>query len=473
MHTLRATWRESHRVFLRCRRITRSTRGFALPLALLIFCAGMYATLRHSIDVRPLTLMWNDPLEYRSIAEHFWGVPHESDKLSIAWLRFLDTVPMREIIPGSYYLLAQRVHRLASSLFTFDQVYMVPLWLLLCGAYWALYCACRRAYGTVIAAASLLLLAVPLELWAMTEQVMTEPFLRIGFVFAAALLIRLPSSKHPMRLLPLIFLALLFCAQVKSQWWLLSPVMAAGALLFLHEKRLLDFRRALSVIALAICVPLSLATVHGIGWGVWSVMPGSGMHANVKSGGAYMHYVCEHEQQSGSMPAYCNAAPGDLDPYWQISVRRPTDWHAFDSYGIGYFASSPPAMLKDFWQGIEQATNFSLDTDLFRAAQPARNIVLLLVDTACWVLMFAGLLRRETRMLCAFGLCLWLIPAIGNVFSVYATRYHRPMAMLPVVIGIAAGCAYARAFMVRFRLMQQLRSLAQALRSSPSESPQY
>jgi hypothetical protein len=57
------------------------------------------------------------------------------------------------------------------------------------------------------------------------------------------------------------------------------------------------------------------------------------------------------------------------------------------------------------------------------------------VDLVVWPLLLIGLGFARTRLACATALVLWLVPAVGNVFSLYDLRYEQPMAG----IGLASG----------------------------------
>jgi hypothetical protein len=52
------------------------------------------------------------------------------------------------------------------------------------------------------------------------------------------------------------------------------------------------------------------------------------------------------------------------------------------------------------------------------------------IDALVWGLLVAGLFIQEVRLPSALGLVLWLVPAAGNLLSLYDLRYHQPMAGL-------------------------------------------
>jgi hypothetical protein len=192
-----------------------------------------------------------------------------------------------------------------------------------------------------------------------------------------------------------------------------------------------------------VSIPLSVMAVNWIGWRTTSLGPGFGIHANLKYDGDVL-------RRFSAMMAGDPAAPAFTDPrrphdaWWNIYVGadvRRDDYEAFDRYARHYIRAHPRTAIRAFWEGLGLASSvpaIQRERDGQIRLMPLEGpwlAFLRIIDLAVWLLLIVGLACASTRVPCALALVLWVVPALGNVVSLYEFRYHMPMA------GLAAAAA--------------------------------
>jgi hypothetical protein len=156
------------------------------------------------------------------------------------WPVFLQTVPFRGIGLGTAHLLVGLVatgrwplH--AADLRVTGQVFSAIVKILLACAQWLAFVAVRRRWGSAAALAALICLVLPPSLWRLTDDLMTEPVLRIAFILLFALAVGLDGRRRAAAGSAIVLL-LILCVQVKSQWVLAVPLLVPVLLLECHRQ---------------------------------------------------------------------------------------------------------------------------------------------------------------------------------------------------------------------------------------------
>ncbi|HTM30983.1 MAG TPA: hypothetical protein VL263_06745 [Vicinamibacterales bacterium] len=428
--------------------------GQSVLIAVLVI-AGSFTVYR--VTSLPTAERWQtasyDPGDYRFIAEYFWGLPYDvrTYDMEPGWPVFLQTVPFRGIGLGTAHLLVGLAATGRWPLHAVDlritgQVFSAILKILLAGAEWLAFVAVRRRWGRAAALVALLCLAVPPSLWRLTDDLMTEPVLRIAFILLFALAVGLDGRRRSVVAGSAIVLLLIVCVQVKSQWVLAVPLLVPVLLLECHRRGVAR-RHLVTIGALAVLAPLSLLAVNWIGWRTVAMNPGVGIHLNIRHNGEVLASFCDGERVPGHAPAICDSAR-PTPRWWRIYVgpaARLAEYQALDRYALSWVRSHPRQSLADFVEGLGLASIWPRGTHM----PPPESAVLDAIDGVVWLLLIAGLRRPDTRLPCALALVLWIVPATGNVISIYDTvrggRYHLPM------MGIAPAAASVVVLSVRRR----------------------
>ncbi len=391
-----------------------------------------------------------DPADYRFVAEYFWHVPFAPDTYADPWRSgwgaFLRTVPFRGVGLGTLYLLVGWL-RLGHAPATTTEVQSAGILLatiekaLLAAALFTLFAVIRRRWGTVVALVSLVATAFPSHLWRFCDDFITEPVARILFLFAFACTIAM-SGERSRNWLAMAVAGLFLCAtQLKVQWGL------AGMLLLPAMLWQFDLRRrggdadrstrwrAGIVLCVAIALaPLSVIAVNWIGWRTPRLNPGIGIHINLRSGGDVLRRYSM--APDGTNAPFTNAHRPLLN-WWNIYVGpdvTPDEYEAFDRYAQHYVWTHDRAALHALWEGFQLASTVPGVTrrhgQLVRLESPSQPWLTLIrwMDIVVWALLILGLCFASTRLPCALAAALWVVPAVGNVFSPYELRYHLPMA---------------------------------------------
>jgi hypothetical protein len=165
--------------------------------------------------------------------------------------------------------------------------------------------------------------------------------------------------------------------------------------------------------------------------------PGVGIHLNIRHNGEVLASFCNDGRVLGQAPAICDSNR-PTPRWWRIYVgpsATRAEYQALDRYAMSWVRSHPWQSLGGLVEGLGLASIWPRGTHM----PPPESAVLDAIDGLVWVLLLAGLRRPETRLTCALALVLWIVPAVGNVVSIYDTvrgaRYHLPM------MGIAPAAA--------------------------------
>ncbi len=399
--------------------------------ALIALCVALlYKALPGSYVFHPgFQVYETDAGDYRFVAEHFWGIPHNlatfAPDFRGQWGRFLTAVPFRDIAVGSTYLA---VHALVGS--AADS--LVP-WLLMlswCLAFAWFFVVCRRQFGTVMAGIAFALLLFPLNSWAMTQELLTEPFLRPLFVVVLTLLLKM--REKPDQLAPhgiAILLVCLLMAHVKIQWMLYGALLGAALIAWAWFTRHRDAILPLAVTALSI--PLSLMLVHGIGWQNMRLVQGTGLHVLWVSDGDILTQTCEEGGFHGYTPNFCESKRTSFGNWGIFMASLPPTMdlgkmmNDLDAQVRTYALRHPYTLVDRLREGFAMASVYpEWDWTAARGAIDAFTITVLL----------AALFIRRTQLVAVGALGLWIIPAVCNMLAIYDVRYHRPMEGLLFVI---------------------------------------
>jgi hypothetical protein len=280
--------------------------------------------------------------------------------------------------------------------------------------------------------------AWPSHFWRISDDFEAEPVQRIIFLLALTCTIAASGRERTVRLAFVIAGLFLCVTHLKVQWYV-------GALLLLPVL-LVHFRAVGASLgsSVALCVavsviPLSVVAVNWIGWRTTSLNPGIGLHVNLKFNGDVLRAFGE---AAGGADRVALADPaGPRVEWWNVHVGTNVsrqEYDEFDRYATTYVRSRPGAAIRAFAEGLILASTVpGVEREprgLIRLEPLERpwSLIVRCADVVVWVLLLMGLGFAETRLACALGLVLWIVPAIGNAVSLYEPRYHLPMA------GIAA-----------------------------------
>jgi hypothetical protein len=397
-----------------------------------------------------LSLMWypagnlfqvgsGDAADYRYIAEHFWGLPHDLSSYHYRfygeeWGDFLSKVPFRDLGVGTYYMLIRIFQELSGVSIGIPTLYVWSVKLLLAASYLSWFFVCRRRFGSLFALCLLMPLIVPSGSWLLSEEVLSEGLLRACFVFILAMLLPL-MKRHDHLWQQLVILGIgLICIHLKVQWILLAAFLWSA--FAFHWLFVAPSRRALIVAAAAfLLLPASMLAIHRIGWGNASLSAGTGLHIAVLTDGASVRDVCgKHDD---ALPHLCSGKHKPAD-FWKVPLDASipaAEYASFDRHSLGYLLQRPSIPIVRFLHGLALARNFPTfsEGDHAISSQAVRWWdAFLMIFT--WIFLIAGLKRHDTRLLSAFGLGLWVVPAVGNMMTVSVIRYHYPMAGIPLII---------------------------------------
>jgi hypothetical protein len=420
-----------------------------------LLVAASYAAYAFSPIHRPWSASDNDPADYRFVAEYFWGVPHApstyAPRWNGGWGAYLRTVPFRGIGLGTLYLLTgvivlghapateAEVLKAGVAFAAFEK-------LLLAVALLAVFETVRRRWGRAVAFLTLAVTAFPPLYWRMCDDFLAEPVERIAFLAAFACAVA-SSGKAAERMAWALVALFLLLSHVKVQWyagaWLLMPAMLVSGVRSGHLGR----GHALLIGGAILTIPLSLMAVNWIGWRTTALSPGIGIHVNLKYDGDVVREFSQTPAAQASQPAFTDPRRPKWN-WWNIYVGgdvRREDYDALDRFARRYVVRHRAASMRAFGDGIALASTVPavqrMEGGLIRLTplkEPWSTIVRA-ADLVVWTLLLVGLWFDETRSACALALVLWIVPALGHVFSLYELRYHVPMAG----IGAAAACCTA------------------------------
>ncbi len=420
----------------------RAVIAWVGAVVLILVSLLTYQSFRQGYNIPVWQVDHFDHADFRYVAEIFWGEPHDlrtyQPDFSEDWGRYLDAVPFRGIGVGTYYLTLRALIGFVNPGVAADPIRLGVFiaWsmkLLLASAYAIFFGVCRRRVGTRLALLCLALLLFPWKTWILIEEMLVEPLVRILFVLAMSVLLSIHESRGRLRLGAALFLfPFLLAAHLKAPWMFYPLLILPAIVLRLHAEKL-SLRHALPAVALTLCVPLTLLLVNVLWWQDLTLSPGAGLHAQFKTG-EYTSSLCR--SPTPLVTVFCNRTT-KLNSWWNVYMgpdALPENYRALDRGVLPYILHTPQRMITDAFDGLRVASNVpegAMDILPYGA-----SLVILLLDISTWILLLVGLFQKETILLSAAGLGLWIIPAIGAIFALYDPRYHRPMAGIPLILAI-------------------------------------
>jgi hypothetical protein len=390
-----------------------------------------------------------DPADYRLLAEHFWHIrtPASTYDVDQDWQAFLRSIPFRGIGLGTLYLLVG-VLRTEHAPSTPAEILATGVALaaiekiLLAVALFTLFEMVRRSWGTLEAIATITATALPPRFWRLTDDFLAEPVLRICFLLLFACAIA--AGRRRSLTLSFVTMALMFVAAHLKADWALGGVLLFLVLLFSPPISFAPVRDKAVLAATAALIPVSVVAVNWIGWGMLSPRPGLALHVNLKYDEELIRSFCDEAVREARTSPFCDASK-PRRVWWNVYSGRdvtPREMTAFDAYARRDILEHPVRDLRELWAGLGLASSVPGTTASLGAGfrvvplkEPWHRIVWWM-DVAVWILLLIGLRSPEMRLPCGVALVLWIVPAVGNIFSLYELRYHMPMA------GIAAACAF-------------------------------
>ena len=433
----------------------RFWRRLAAPACALAIVIGSFSYYTIYRDYWLAGRSWQagqfDPADYRLMAEHFWKIKSEPSTYHFdrtyerVWADYLGVVPFRGIGVGTAFEMASWVINgrpahtpsevaAAGQTLTNVEKALTALALLL------LFAVARAICGAVPALIALSVVALPPSLWRLTEELMSEPALRIDFILlmAAAIALRHPRWRIPAAVS--IAVLWLVATHLKVQWWVGAALVVP---ILIQEFAADGFgQTAAAVAAIGVAIPLGLLAVNWIGWHHTSLSPGIGIHAHIEYGDDLLKGFCDQYQAPAHPPPFCDPARPRIK-WWNLYMGGdvPTEaYDALDRYARRYVLAHPVKALTQFVDGLTRAASFpghEVTRGQRLRIEPLPQVlrpVAELIDLGVWAALLLGLYFRKTRLMALTALVLWIVPALGDVFSWYEPRYHQPMGG----IGLAA-----------------------------------
>jgi len=238
-------------------------------------------------------------------------------------------------------------------------------------------------------------------------------------------------------------LALMIAAAHLKADWMLGGLLLLPILLVSPPMSSAPARSKIALCVLAALIPIGIVAVNWTGWRTMSPRPGLALHVNLKYGEHLIRSFCDHNVQPDRRSPLCDEArPRRF--WWDVYIGRDLtlkDMTAFDNYARHDLLTHPARDARELWAGFVLASSVPGTTarlgEGFRVVPLSEPWVSLVrwMDVGVWLLLLVGLISPDTRLPCGVALMLWIVPAIGNIVSIYELRYHMPMA------GIALTCA--------------------------------
>ncbi len=399
-------------------------------LGILIIAAGMGLFIMREGPMLPDTMQIQccDVADYRYLAEHFWGVPHDlstyREDFHGYWGTVLSSIPFRDLGTGTVHLL------LKHSGFGTTLSLHIFLMLLLASSSLCFFVLACRIVGTTRAALMLGILVLPPQQWILTEKFLAEPFLRALLILLLIPILALTKeTKHPVVAATSIVVLSILTSHFKVMWMIFGFLLLPIFLPKLIKQR--QWAATAILVGGIAFIPITQSIVHTVGWGNASVSGGVGLHLSGKYQ-TFLPFVCSQISPNHSPWYFCHTDTSEFKPWWVFLQEQSlsTDVvrlvRSLDEAALPFLLSQPMVTIRDIFEGFRIATNFP-DTD---------SSPLHLIDWLTMIVLFCGLVFRKTSMLSGFALALWVIPAIGNALSTYDGRYHMIMAGIPLAIAV-------------------------------------
>ena len=382
-----------------------------------------------------------DSADYRVLAEHFFGIPH--DKLLYEnyfigdFSSYLDKVPFRGLLPGSYVLLlAKAVEWIYPSWGNYGPefriLYASLLKLFLVITYYTFYVVCARRFGVMVGLFLLLPLVLPLSAWSFTEGLwLAEPMLRIAFVWMAIMLLSIERGTNTFfKYVLWVLILCVLAAHMKAQWFLLSFMMFAAALCAVGAYTI-SIKKLAVLAFVTLIAPASIFLVNIWGWDYYGISAGSSMHAQHKTDGDFMRTVCQ-QPVSDDISIFCNRNEDEVNGFWRVYVGKGTtkeNFSALDKKSIPYFLDNIRWSLDDVKFALSQAQAFFDYDDRLKP-------VVHMLTYMTWAMLFIGMLHWKTVLPATLGLGLWVIPAWCNIFALFDIRYYTFTTGIPLMLAM-------------------------------------
>jgi hypothetical protein len=347
--------------------------------------------------------------------------PHTTVKKN----RALNEFPFRDIGVGTVFLAFSSLFGRSFAVSAIPLITAL-LWII---SFLLLYILILRKYGTFLAILAFLSLSLPPAMWKLHNVLLTEVYLRGLFALGLCSLLLIHTDHRKfLRYALLTLFAILVMAHFKVQWMLLAPLLLVAMLT--HTLPARQWKQSLILTLATLVIPLSLIAVHWIGWGQPVITGGVGVHLAKTTRGSFLAFTCERGTLTGSTIPLCEHPRKHVFRLHSIYMRGGPDLssgqvvRSLDAQVVPYLASRPAWVLRRVRNGLRSLSIFP----------PLRDSPFsVLLDIAVFSVLVFGLIRRETRMIAAYTIGLWLIPIVGNIVSLGARRYHLPMAGLPLI----------------------------------------
>jgi len=389
-----------------------------------------------------------DPADYRLLAEHFWNVPTPESTYDIDpdWQAFLRTIPFRGIGLGTVYLFVGilrngQVPSTPAEILATGVLLATLEKMLLAASLFILFEVVRRRWGTIEALVAITATALPPRFWRLSDDFLAEPVLRVCFLLLLACAIAVGRRKSFG--LAVAMLALMIAGAHLKADWMLGGLLLVPILLVSPPISAASARSKIALCGFAALIPIGIVAVNWIGWRTISPRPGLALHVHLKYGEHLIRSFCDQNVQPDRRSPFCDEArPRRF--WWDVYIGRDLtlkDMTAFDNYARHDLLTHPARDARELWAGLVLASSVPGTTarlgEGFRVVPLSEPWVSLVrwMDVGVWLLLLVGLISPETRLPCGVALMLWIVPAIGNIVSIYELRYHMPMA------GIALTCA--------------------------------
>lgn len=403
-------------------------RAFGIGVLLLFISLMIYGLNQKYFFSPQVQTFCCDEADYRFLAEHAWGIPHNYSTyhpdFDSYWGDVLQHVAFRDIGVGTVYLFLQGTG--LGSAFAVQ----VFLKLLLSAAYLFAFVRIRKEYGTAVAAACLCAMALLPGPWKYTEKLLAETFIRCLVVLSLTCLLPIIRHRYSERGLAA-FVGCIFLLSHFKILWMLYGFWVLGALCLALYKQQKSTVVLMWLILGMLLIPVSHKTLHAARWENPALFQGGSLHLLGKRDGAFYRALCSQGSFGPLQEEFCSPASPSHFPWWEFLKAHSPSVHPgmfvrmLDSRARDFLLDHPSYAVNSAIGGLLNASNFPQDT--------MRPPVLFFIDVFCMLFLLYGAVKRRTFLISFWGLGLWVIPAVGSIISIYDVRYHLVSVGLPIV----------------------------------------